>query len=60
MSLFASFASLVPLDAPGHYLHWHVIDISVANFIVIVLMAATFVAALFLPFPGRHRRKENQ
>jgi hypothetical protein len=34
--------------------------ISVSNLIVIGLMVATFVAALFLPFPGRSRRKENQ
>ena len=25
-----------------------------------VLMIVTFVAALFLPFPGRRRRKENK
>jgi hypothetical protein len=44
----------------GHYLHWHFIQISVANFIVIVLMVLTFVAALLLPFPGKRRRRENQ
>jgi hypothetical protein len=51
---FLSVASgLVPMDPPGPYLHWGVIQISVANLIVIVLMLAVFALALFLPFPGR-------
>jgi hypothetical protein len=54
------FAALLPLNSPGHYIEWHFIQISVANFIVIVLMVVTFIAALFLPFPGRRRRKENR
>jgi len=53
-------AALLPLDTLGHYIHWHWLDISVANFIVIVLMVATFIVALFAPFPGRRRRKENK
>jgi hypothetical protein len=57
---FTHIAALVPLDTLGHYLHWHFILISVANLVVIVLMIATFVAALVAPFPGRRRRKENQ
>jgi len=59
MTLYGIYAALIPLNTLGHYLHWHFIEISVANLIVIVLMAITFVAALFLPFPGRRRRKEN-
>ena len=59
MSWYGSLAALVPLDNLGHYLHWHFIEISVANVLVIVLMAVTFVAAILLPFPGRRRRKEN-
>jgi hypothetical protein len=55
-----SFAALLPLDHLGHYLHWHWLLISVANLTVIVLMVATFVAALLLPFPGRRRRKESE
>jgi hypothetical protein len=57
---YAPIAALLPLNGIGHYLHWHVIDISVANFVVIVLMVVTFVAALLLPFPGRRRRKDHQ
>jgi hypothetical protein len=41
----------VNLNHPGHYLHWGVIQISVANLIVIIAMIVVFVAALLLPFP---------
>jgi hypothetical protein len=44
-------ASLVNLDKPGHYIHWGVIQISVANLVVIGLMVLVFVLALFVPFP---------
>jgi hypothetical protein len=44
-------AALVNLDHPGHYLHWGFIQISLANLLVIILMAVTFVLALLLPFP---------
>ncbi len=57
---FHLIAALLPLNTLGHYIHWHWIDISVANFVVIVLMIATFVVALVAPFPGRRRRKENR
>jgi uncharacterized membrane protein len=57
---FLRIAALLPLNTLGHYIHWHWIDISVANFVVIVLMIVTFVVALLAPFPGRRRRKEHQ
>ena len=44
-------AAPVNLNHPGHYLHWGVISISVANLAVIGLMVLIFVAALLLPFP---------
>lgn len=50
--------ALINLDHYGHYIQWHVIQISVGNLIVIVLMVATFIAALFAPFPGRRSRKD--
>lgn len=53
-------AALIPLDNLGHYIHWHFIEVSVANLTVVVLMVITFVAALLLPFPGRRNRKENR
>jgi hypothetical protein len=60
MAAILSFAAIFPLDTLGHYIHWHFLDISVANLIVIILIVVTFVSALLLPFPGRRRRKENQ
>lgn len=50
-------AAPVNLDKPGHYVHWWVVQISVANLVVIILMVALFVLALLLPFPkGRADR----
>jgi hypothetical protein len=42
-------------DGAGRYLEWGVIQISVANLIIIGIMLGLFVLALLLPFPGRHR-----
>ncbi len=53
----ALLSAPVNLDHPGHYLHLGVVQISVANVVVILLMIAVFVAALLIPFPkGRERR----
>jgi hypothetical protein len=60
MTISGWFAAIFPLNTLGHYIHWHIIQISVANLIVIILMIVTFVVALFAPFPGRKRRKENR
>jgi hypothetical protein len=60
MSSFALFAAIFPLDTLGHYVMWHIFQISVANLIVIILMVVTFLAALFAPFPGRRSRKEHR
>jgi hypothetical protein len=46
---------LVSMDSTGPYLHWGVVQISAANFAVIVLMLVVFALALFLPFPGSRR-----
>lgn len=48
-------AGVIPMDSPGPFLHWGVIQISVANLVVIVAMLAVFVLALLLPFPGRKK-----
>jgi hypothetical protein len=48
-------AGLIPMDGVGPYLHWGVIQVSVANLVVILLMLAVFALALFLPFPGGRR-----
>jgi hypothetical protein len=44
------------MNHPGYYLHWGVIQISLANVIVIGLMLLVFGLALVLPFPGRRGR----
>jgi hypothetical protein len=49
-------AAPIDLNHTGHYVHWGVIQISVANLVVIVLMVVVFVTALLLPFPKGRRR----
>jgi hypothetical protein len=44
------------LDGTPHYLTWGVIQISVANLVVIAVIILLFVAALFVPFPKPRRR----
>jgi hypothetical protein len=46
----------VNLDHPGHYLHWGVVQISVANLVVIAVMVVVFALAVLLPFPRGRRR----
>lgn len=41
------------LSGTGHYVHWGVVQISVANLVVIGVLVLLFVLALVLPFPGR-------
>jgi hypothetical protein len=53
----AAAMSAVDLNHTGHYVHWGVIQISVANLVVIAVMILIFLLALLLPFPkGRGRR----
>ena len=49
-------AAVFNLNHPAHYFHWGWFQISVANVLVVILMLAVFVLALFLPFPGRRVR----
>ena len=44
--------SPINLNHPGRYVHWGVIQISVANLVLILLMVLLFAAAILLPFPG--------
>ncbi|MFE7856788.1 hypothetical protein ACIRP3_21870 [Streptomyces sp. NPDC101209] len=48
-------AAPVDLNGTGHYVHWGVIQLSVANLVVIGVMVVVFVLALLLPFPGGRR-----
>ena len=45
------------LNHPAHVVHWHFVDLSVANLVVIALMLVVFAAAIALPFPGAARRR---
>jgi hypothetical protein len=47
-------AAIFNLNHPAHYVHWHFIQISVSNVVVIVLMLVVFAVAILAPFPG-HR-----
>jgi len=49
-------ASIVNLNHPGHYVHWHFFQMSVANVIVIGLLLVVFALAVALPFSGGRRR----
>jgi hypothetical protein len=55
MFLGALLGALINLNGSGRYFHWGFIQISVANFVVIVLMVVVFVLAILLPFPKRKR-----
>jgi len=40
------------LNSPAHVVHWHFVQLSVPNIVVIVLMFVVFALAILLPFPG--------
>jgi hypothetical protein len=44
-------AAVFNLNNPAHYVHWHFIDLSVTNVIVIGAMFVVFALAIALPFP---------
>jgi hypothetical protein len=50
-------AAIFNLNHPAHTLHWHFINLSVANVVVIVIMFAVFALAIALPFPGHGARQ---
>ena len=54
----AVLAGVVPhMNHPAYVIHWGVIQITLANVIVVLLMIAVFLAAVLLPFPkGRRDR----
>ena len=53
MFLSVLFGALINLNGSGRYIHWGFVQISVANFVVIILMIVVFVLAILLPFPKR-------
>jgi len=53
MVLATLLGALINLNGNGRYIHWGFIQLSYANFAVIVLMIIVFVLAIILPFPRR-------
>lgn len=52
-----TIASIVNLNGAGHYVSWGVVQISLANLLLIAVMVVVFVLAVVLPFPhGRSKR----
>ena len=52
--------AIVNLNHPGKYIHWGFFQMSLANFVMILVMLAVFVLAILLPFPGARRRAEGR
>jgi hypothetical protein len=50
-------AAVFNLNHPSHVVHWHFIQLSVPNVVVIGVMLAVFALAIALPFPGAARRR---
>ena len=47
-------AAIFNLNHPAHIISVWVVHITVANFIVILLMFIAFAAAILLPYPHQH------
>jgi hypothetical protein len=47
-------AAIFNLNRHASYVHWHFLELSVSNLVVIVLMIVVFVVAILAPFPS-HR-----
>ena len=52
------YAVIINLNQPGHYFHWSIFTISVANLAIIAIMVVIFGLALLLPFPRGKEEKE--
>ena len=49
-----------PLSGKAHYLDWGVIQISLTNVIIIVVMVLLFAAAVLVPFPHSRPQQARQ
>jgi hypothetical protein len=47
-------AAIFNLNTPAHVVHFWVVQITLANLLVIVLMIIVFALAILLPFPRHH------
>jgi hypothetical protein len=52
-------AAIVNLNGHATYIHWHFINVSLTNVLVVVLMLIVFAAAILVPFPGTRKREGN-
>jgi hypothetical protein len=48
-------AAIFNLNHHASYIHWHFIQLSVSNLLVIGVMVVVFAAAILAPFPWRHQ-----
>jgi hypothetical protein len=46
------------LGGHAHFIHWGVVQLSLANLIVIALMLVVFALAVLIPFPHGHEDTE--
>jgi len=46
-------AAVFNLNHHATYVHWHFIDVSLSNVLVVAVMLVVFVLAILLPFPHR-------
>lgn len=53
----SSLATIINLNHPASYVHWHFFQMSVSNLLVIVAMIVVFAAALLLRAPGSRRAR---
>ena len=51
-------ASVVNLNGAGRYIHFGVVQISLANLIVIAVMIVLLLAAIVIPFPKHETRRK--
>lgn len=50
----------VAAEGAGRYIHWGVIQISMANLAIIAVMVLLFILALVVPFPTDHDPQARQ
>jgi hypothetical protein len=56
----AVLGAVFNLNHPAHVVHWHFIQLSLSNVIVMALMLVVFALAIALPFPGAARRRASR
>lgn len=56
----AMSAISIVAEGPGKYIHWGVIQISVANLIIICVMVLLFILALVVPFPSLDESSDDE